>query len=436
MTSTRRSFLASLGMASVRAADPRPPNVVLIISDDHGWTDYGFMGHPDVRTPHLDRIAREGLTFTRGYVPSSLCRPSLASIMTGLYPHQHRITGNDPAGDARDPANRSRMVKVFEQSRTIAGLLGERGYRSHQSGKWWEGPCQCGGFTECMTHGDVRRGGRHGDEGLAIGRETMQPVFDFIDRAQGEPFFLWYAPFLPHTPHNPPDRLLDRYRVRALARDVASYYAMIEWLDETVGALLQHLERRRLDGNTLLVYLADNGWVQRGGDLPFGGRSKLSPYDAGVRTPLLLRWPGRIAPRREERLAVSSVDLATTILPACGVRPPAALPGVNLLDTRSVARRKAVFGSIFVHTSVDINRPAANLKYRWVVRGTWKLIAPYPPNRGLELWEGRGRPSWMKDDPELFDLAADPLEERDLAPRRPGQVRRLLAELDRWWTPA
>lgn len=436
MTLTRRSFLVSLGMANARAADPRPPNIVLIISDDHGWTDYGFMGHRDVRTPHLDRIAREGLTFTRGYVPSSLCRPSLASIMTGLYPHQHRITGNDPAGDARDPANRARMVKVFEQSKTIAGLLGERGYRSHQSGKWWEGQCQCGGFTECMTHGDVLRGGRHGDDGLAIGRETMQPVFDFIDRSQGSPFFLWYAPFLPHTPHNPPDRLLDRYRVRGLPLDVARYYAMIEWLDETVGALVQHLERRRLDRDTLLVYLADNGWVQGGGDLPFRGRAKLSPYDAGVRTPLLLRWPGRIAPRREERTAVSCVDLATTMLPACGVRPLAAMPGVNLLDARSVARRKAVFGSIFVHTSVDINRPAANLKYRWIVRGHWKLIAPYAPNRELELWERRGRPAWMKDEPELFDLAADPFEERDLAPRRPDQVRRLLAELDRWWTPA
>lgn len=435
MNISRRTALTSFGAAFLQGATNQP-NVVLIISDDHGWTDYGFMGSKDVSTPHIDRLAKEGLTFTRGYVPSSLCRPSLASIMTGLYPHQHRITGNDPSGDAKDPQNRRRMVQVFQESRTIAGLLGQRGYESHQSGKWWEGECQCGGFTECMTHGDVLKGGRHGDEGLKIGRQTMAPVFDFIDRRKGRPFFLWYAPFLPHTPHNPPQRLLSKYTVRNIAEDVAKYYAMIEWLDETVGQLMQHLEMRGVLENTIVVYLADNGWVQKGKNLPFDSRSKLSPYEAGVRTPLIVWAPQRVKPHRDENSLVSSVDIATTVLPACGVKPVPPMPGIDLTDAAARAKRRAIFGSIFIHTSVDIQRPAANLKYRWMIREQYKLIVPHLANRNLELWERRGDAPWMKQTAELFDVLADPFELNDLSKAKPEVVRQLMAELDRWWRPA
>ena len=126
-------------MAAALAA--APPNIVLILSDDHGWRDYGFMGRPEVRTPRIDKLAGEGLLFTRGYVPTSLCRPSLASIMTGLYPHRHLITGNDPPGNARDAKNRAAMVEIFRKAKTIVGELGAAGYVSHQSGKWWEGEC-------------------------------------------------------------------------------------------------------------------------------------------------------------------------------------------------------------------------------------------------------------------------------------------------------
>ncbi|MGH9628560.1 MAG: sulfatase family protein, partial [Bryobacteraceae bacterium] len=130
---TRREWLWTL-LPALQAGGKRPPNVVLIISDDHGWRDYGFMGHSVVRTPNLDRLAARSIAYTRGYVPASLCRPSLASIMTGLYPHQHGITGNDPPGDAKSAANRASMVRIFERSKTMAGMLGERGYVSHQSG--------------------------------------------------------------------------------------------------------------------------------------------------------------------------------------------------------------------------------------------------------------------------------------------------------------
>ncbi|MBI1356268.1 MAG: sulfatase-like hydrolase/transferase [Acidobacteria bacterium] len=417
------------------APDQPPPNVVLIISDDHAWTDYGFMGHEAIRTPHLDKLASESLVFTRGYVPTSLCRPSLATMMTGLYPHQHGITGNDPDGAMRDAANRERMVKVFLRSQTITAVLGRRGYVSHQSGKWWEGQCQCC-FDECMTHGDVSRGGRHGDEGLKIGRETMQPVFDFLDQAGDKPFFVWYAPFMPHTPHDPPQRLLDKYLTDGRPEAVAKYYAMVEWFDETVGQLLGRLEERGLAENTLVLYVSDNGWIQPADPSQwFQTRSKVSPYDAGLRTPIMARWPGKIAPRRDERTLVSSIDLAPTIYAAAGVEGPDALPGIDLRNAARLMERKEIFGSLFAHTAVDVNDPVKNLKYRWALREDgWKLIEPYRPNAAVELMVRPWRVDWMKLEPELYNVLADPGETDDQAAARPELVERLGRDLQDWWS--
>ena len=140
--------LALVGVTVAPEAVARGPNVVLIIADDQSWTDYSFMGHPQVHTPRIDRLAAEGLTFRRGYVPSSLCSPSLASILTGLYPHQHRVTSNDPplpagkTGQAanRDPgfrAQREEMIAFFDKAPTLPRLLAGQGYPSFQAGKWW-----------------------------------------------------------------------------------------------------------------------------------------------------------------------------------------------------------------------------------------------------------------------------------------------------------
>jgi uncharacterized sulfatase len=412
------------------AEAPDPPNVVLIISDDQGWTDYGFMGHATVRTPNLDRLASQAALFSRGYVPTSLCRPSLSSIITGLYPHQHGITGNDPRRpDGKpgwtkrdDPAYLpllERLTSHIDGLETLPRLLGKKGYLSHQSGKWWEGSYSRGGFTHGMTHGEIPRGGRHGDEGLKIGREGLQPIFDFLDAAGDRPFFLWYAPFMPHTPHNPPERLLAKYRARVKSLHLAKYYAMCEWFDETCGQLLDHLDAKGLAENTLVAYVCDNGWVQRpdrGGHTP---RSKRSPYDGGVRTPILLRWPGKIPPGRHEDL-VSSIDLAPTILSDCGIEPPGKMSGANLLDVCAGKRleRDTVYGEIFEHDVLDIDRPAKSLLHRWTIEGRWKLIVP-----------AGGKTV------ELFDLQKDPFEHENLSARHPEIVSRLRAKLDRWWKP-
>ncbi|MEZ6107133.1 MAG: sulfatase-like hydrolase/transferase [Pirellulaceae bacterium] len=170
-------------MAADRASgdqeQPRRPNIVMIISDDQAWTDYGFMGHEHVRTPRLDRLAAESLTFTRGYVPTALCRPSLASMINGRWPHEHGIVGNDVMpipgmANRRDDAYQEKcreLIDRIDRYPSLPHLLRPLGYASYQCGKWWEGSAERGGFDEGMTHGDPARGGRHGDVGLQIGRQ-------------------------------------------------------------------------------------------------------------------------------------------------------------------------------------------------------------------------------------------------------------------------
>jgi uncharacterized sulfatase len=400
-----------------------PPNVVMIIGDDQAWGDFGFMGHPVIQTPRLDRLASQSLVFTRGYVPSSLCRPSLATLATGLYAHQHRITSNDPPlGLPREEVLRQRREQIANVDRvpTLPRLLGEKGYMSLQTGKWWEGRYSRGGFTHGMTHGDPKRGGRHGDEGLRIGREGLEPVFRFIEEAAGRPFFIWYAPFLPHRPHNPPERLLEKYRDKTESIHVARYWAMCQWFDETCGELLDHLDEKGLAENTLVVFVADNGWIQQPQAGGYAPRSKRSPYDGGLRTPIMLRWPGRVDAARDEQTPVISVDLAPTILAACGLGPTPDMQGVNLLDRDALSRRERIFGATFTHNAVDILDPASSVEYRWCIEGRWKLLIPNTAN----VAAGRV---------ELYDVVADPHEKESLADGNAGRVGRLRERLDAWW---
>ena len=428
---------------------PRRPNVVLVISDDQHWHDYGFQGHEHLRTPHLDRLARESLVFPRGYVPSSLCCPSLASIITGRYPHEHRIVGNDPPDSPGKPrqspqgresflAGREAMNRHLDEWPTLPRLLGTAGYRSLQTGKWWQGDFARGGFDEGMT-----KGTRHGDEGLAIGRGTMQPVYDFIAdcREAGKPFFVWYAPMLPHDPHDPPQELVDHYSSRTESVHVARYWGNVERFDRTVGDLLDHLDREDLSRDTLVVYVTDNGWIQDPASPRFAARSKLSPYDGGLRTPIMLRRPGTIRPKSSAALA-SSLDILPTVLAACGVQPPAGLPGVNLLDDEATAARRQLFGECYTHTLVDLDDPARSLLWRWTVQDRWKLIVPARHDETLfPAWQARhvdevSRGRHERGEIELFDVIADPDERTNLAPEHPDVVAQLRDDLDRWWTPA
>jgi arylsulfatase A-like enzyme len=317
-------------LPTLEAASP-PPNIVYILSDDQSWTDYGFMDHPLIETPHLDKLADRSAVFPRGYVPTALCRPSLMTLATGLYAHQHLVTGNDPAGKSKGqkgkgPAPesgayqklRADLISHIDRHPTLPKVLGQAGYLSHQSGKWWEGNYSRGGFTHGMTRGFPEPGGRHGDDGLKIGREGMEPVFEFIDHALDEekPFFLWYAPFMPHTPHTPPERLFKKYQALVDSPHVARYYAMCEWFDETCGQLIDYIDDKGLTDNTVFVYICDNGWIQDPDSGRFDLRSKQSPNEGGVRQPTLISWPGVIKPHRYEDTLISSVDLFPTTLAA------------------------------------------------------------------------------------------------------------------------
>jgi uncharacterized sulfatase len=406
---------ASLTAGALAAAD-RPPNIVLIISDDQAWTDYSFMQHPAIQTPHIDRLARQGVCFTRGYVPASLCRASLMSIITGLYPHQHLVTGNDPPKGT----DRTLMLKHVRRAATLPKLLGERGYVSFQSGKWWEGSFREGGFSAGMTHGDVQRGGRHGDEGLKIGRQDLQPVYDFIESRGDKPFFLWYAPMLPHQPHNPPQRLLDKYAGKTDSLHVAKYWAMCEWFDETCGELLSYLDKQGLSQNTLVIYVTDNGWIQDPEAPNFAPRSKRSPNEGGIRTPIIVRWPGHVSPKRDDQSLVSSLDIAPTILAAAGIAPKQEMTGVNFLEVATCKRpaHDALVGEIFEHDVADLAEPTKGLNSRWCIQGHWKLI---------QTADGSGQ--------ELYDLAADPDEKKDLAAEHADVVRDLAKRTNAVWRP-
>jgi arylsulfatase A-like enzyme len=449
-----RPFLALLVFAFpgflVRAADTDKPNIVFIISDDHAWTDYGFMGHAQIETPHLDKLASQSAVFTRGYVPTALCRPALATFATGLYAHQHRICGNDPtflpemegrgAKGRQEPAEyqrlREKLISNIDRHPTIMKLLRQKGYLSHQSGKWWEGSYQRGGFTHGMTRGFPQPGGRHGDDGLKIGREGMKPVFDFIDHATAEkkPFFIWYAPFLPHTPHTPPQRLFAKYKAKGIQSDhIAKYYAMVEWFDETCGQLLDRLEAKGIARNTLVVYIGDNGWIQKPDENGFAPRSKQSANEGGIRQPTMFSWPGVIQPGKRAEQLCSSIDIVPTALSAAGLVPPKTLPGLNLLPVLKSGKptpRDLVLGETFAHDIPNLDKPEDGLVHRWVIEGKWKLLLTYD---GIVS----ERYAWAnpRDElrPQLYDLLADPHENKNLASQHPEVVARLAGKIAAWW---
>lgn len=409
-----RMALAALTMlttvvAIAHSAEVRP-NVVMIVSDDQGWGDFGFMGHDTIRTPRLDRLASESAVFPNGYVPTSLCRASLASMLTGLHPHQHLICCNDPPKGV----DRSAMHPFIRNAPALPRLLQAANYRSLQTGKFWEGSYLNAGFTD----GDSSDNDRHIHAGRAakqIGRDTMQPIYDFIEKSRGNPFFVWYAPMMPHRPHNPPPRFFRTYNQPDRDPHLARYYAMCEWFDETVGQLLDYLDQQRLTENTIVLFVVDNGWIQSSTTealkSPFGGdRGKRSPYDGGIRTPILIRWPGHTKAGRYEDLVLST-DLAPTVLTAAGLPVPEVMTGRNLLDVaagRTHLDRSAIFGEIYVHTATELGQPELDVTHRWVREGEWKLIVP--------IKEGS---------PELFHLARDPHEKEDLSAKEPKRVARL-----------
>jgi uncharacterized sulfatase len=224
---------------------------------------------------------------------------------------------------------------------------------------------------------------------------------------------------MPHDPHTPPERLFEKYKGKTPSEHVARYWAMVEWFDETCGELLGFLDREKVADNTIVVYVTDNGWIQDPAARRYAPKSKQSQYDGGLRTPIMVRWPAKLRPAMSDT-AVSSVDIMPTLLDAVGIARPEGLPGLSLADTAALAARKAVFGECFTHNSKDLANPSASLRWRWVIQDGWKLIVPAVQNEPAAVVE-------------LYNLTADPKEEKNLAASEKDRVEKLRAELDAWW---
>lgn len=458
------AVFAPLGVGSLRAA-ATVPNVVYIIADDHAYRDFGFMGSKEARTPHLDKLASQSALFTHGYVPTSLCSPSLAVMLTGRYPHQSGIHYNHPppgnsafnkmSSRSEYDEVRSRSFSLIRSQPTLPRVLATMGYKSLQTGKFWEGHYSNAGFTDGMTIFQPREGQEYGgnrileggalaahgngDHGLQIGRETMEPIAAFLDRCGSEqPFFIWYAPYLPHQPHDSPQRFFDLYRGKGIAEHRIPYLASVSQFDETVGALTDMVEKRGLGAKTLFVFVSDNGWTpsttpdkKSKGEYTQTRESKYSPFEDGLRTPILLRWDGNIKPGVHEDL-VNSVDLLPTVLDALG-KPEAipSLPGRSLLSVATgsgTLKERPVFGEIYPGDATSLGHPSRDIAYRWIREGKYKLIVPHAHEADAP-WRNYVR------EVSLFDLSVDPDEKNNLAGNssHASTVARLKQRLDAWW---
>lgn len=352
-----------------RTANPRrpdgPPNIVLIIADDLGWPYLGFLGDENVLTPNMDIIGRGGRVFEVGHATSNHCRPTLQSLITGLYPVQYErrvskitesileteTTPSDVSTQRELNLYRRQIeTSAISQFTTLPRLLSKSGYVSHQSGKWWEQSYEHAGFTHGMTKSwnwrdAVELGDRWfftymGGRGNEIGRETMTPVTEFIQENAEQPFFVWFAPALPHTPLNSPDKFYKYYQDRSdLSESAKLYYANITWFDWTVGKILDVLREEHLMDNTLIVYINDNGWEQPA-DVEYadnhvtfangGPRGKGSFFETGFRTPIIFYWKGKISSARDIDTLASAIDVVPTILDYVGVDTNEPLPGYSL----------------------------------------------------------------------------------------------------------
>jgi uncharacterized sulfatase len=312
---------------------------VLILSDDQAWSDFGFMGSEIIETPNIDSLAEAGFRFSLAFNTASVCRASLRSILTGYFPSQYESRF---AGLGRTAGRRASPSQIREIE-TLPRLLAQRGYVSFQGGKYWEGSFRDGGFSEGLADGRMDSASSldpltqaAGGASLELGRETMAPLFEFIDDNRTQPFFVWFAPLLPHRPFDADASYRDRYVSQGLSESTVGYYANIARLDERVGELKAHLERRDLIEQTLIVFLTDNGW-EAGGDgiqeqTMGGAQGKFSIQEDGFRTPLIMSWPNTITPGRDDHTLISTVDLFATLLDVAGVSLPSDRWGESFLS--------------------------------------------------------------------------------------------------------
>ena len=452
------SLLWVAGCAGPAAETPAPPNIVLVITDDQGYGDFGFTGNPILQTPHLDALASESIQVNPFYV-SPVCAPTRASLMTGRYNYRTRVVDTWVGRAMMEP-----------DEITVAELLRDAGYATGIFGKWHLGDNypmrpQDQGFEETLVH----RGGGIGQPSDPPGAEDAytNPIllrngeleqmtgyctdiyFDEARRwmeqeqAEGRPFFAYIAANAPHSPyHDVPEDLYAHY----LAEDLdpagfpqeaghplpeendpdrlARIFAMIDNIDDNVGRLTAWLDEAGLAENTLVLFLVDNGPNTRRYVAGMEGM-KGEVYEGGIRSPLLVRWPARLAAGRLDNHISAHIDLMPTLLDAAGVGLPEdrAIDGESLLP--ALLGEPADQGDrMLVLQSHRGNAPA---RYHHVSVRTprWKLVNN--SGFGLEALP-EGDPAF-----ELYDMLADPHALADLAAERPEVVADLKTRYDAWF---
>ncbi|MBL9189696.1 MAG: sulfatase [Opitutaceae bacterium] len=364
------------------------PNLVLIIADDLNWDDLGAYGHPNIRTPHLDRLAAGGMRFQHAYLTTNSCSPSRASILTGKYPHN---TGAEqlhwplPAG-----------------TQTFAQLLKKQGYYTAAAGKWHLGNAVRDHFDkiyEASDDGFVLPSGQAG--GAPAKMIAKEPsgcehwVQALEDRPKDQPFFLWLAALDPHREYsagalNPPHRLEDVVVPPHLPdnpdvrEDLRLYYDEIGRLDGYVGQVMAKLKSQGADENTLVLFITDNG-------RPFP-RDKTTLYDGGIRTPWIVRWPAAIRAGQTSFSLVSAVDIAATFLELAGAQP-ASLPGdgrsfAGVLRDAALPYREFAFAEDHWHDYEDHARAVMTQRFK-LIRNDYPDLPATPSadaGRGLS-WQ-------------------------------------------------
>ncbi len=317
------------------------PNIVLLVGDDQGYPYFGFMGADYIQTPNMDALAASGTLFTEGYVPQNHCRPSLQTLMTGTLPINHAqdveaLIKEKNIPDSAKVNFRHHAMKYFE---TLPRILSKQGYTSFQGGKWWEFNYQNGGFDEGMTKGWEKEDKAKkdwflqfmGGDGRQLARATMQPVYDYVEKNNEKPFFIWFAPELPHYPFDAPDKYYNIYKDKDMTESAKRYYANCTWFDDGVGELVRFLKEKGEFDNTLFVYVNDNGWEQephqefRHDSLRWhngGDKGKLSVYDQSFRTPIIFSWKDKIKAGATSKALMHSADIPATILDYIDVKVP------------------------------------------------------------------------------------------------------------------
>lgn len=434
-------ILLSASVSCVKK-DAGLPNIILILADDLGWKDAGFMGSPYFETPNLDRLAGEGMVFRQAYAPAANCAPSRASLMTGMYTTAHGIytVGSSERGDARTrrliPARNTDSLQ--DGFYTLAEALQSSDYTTMHIGKWHLGKDPCTQGMDFNIGGSTWGHPRsyfspyvqpdlEAPEGRYLTDHLTEEAIGFIKRRRIQPFFLYLSYYAVHTPLQSKPGLEQKYINKGAAgcQNNATYAGMVENLDSCIGALVGELDKLGLSENTLVVFTSDNGGIREISCQDPLRAGKGSYYEGGIRVPLIFRWPGIIKPGTITEEPVTHMDFYPTFMDLTGNTPPPDLDGLSLwplisgkgaLDERPLFFHFPIYLQAY-RSGYDGGRdPLFRTRPGSVIReGNWKLHYYYEDS-GIEL----------------YNLHIDPGESKDLSVIYASKTKELLAKLKSW----